>query len=93
MRRYRCALKAARLEPTFRFHDLRHSFGTAMAAAGVPIRTLMAMMGHENMQTTLIYADYAPNAHEAEMVDRAFGSIGAAASTELSMGPAEPAHQ
>jgi integrase len=44
MRRYRQALVAARLEPTFRFHDLRHSFGTAMAGAGVPMRTLMAMM-------------------------------------------------
>jgi site-specific recombinase XerD len=40
----------------------------------VPIRTLMAMMGHEDMATTLIYADYAPNAHEVEMVDRAFGA-------------------
>ena len=60
MRRYRQALKAAQLEPTFRFHDLRHSFGTATAAAGVPMRTLMAMMGHEDIHTTLIYADYAP---------------------------------
>ena len=40
MRRYRRALKAARLEQTHRFHDLRHTFGTAMAAAGVPMRTL-----------------------------------------------------
>jgi integrase len=76
MRRYRRSLKAAQLEPTFRFHDLRHTFGTAMAAAGVPMRTLMAMMGHEDMQTTLIYADYAPNAHEVEMVDRAFLPVG-----------------
>jgi integrase len=80
MRRYRRALKAAQLEPAFRFHDLRHTFGTAMAAAGVPMRTLMAMMGHEDMQTTLIYADYAPNAHEVEMVDRAFARLGQAAS-------------
>jgi integrase len=66
------ALKAARLEPPFRFHDLRHSVGTAMAGAGVPIRTLMAWMGHEDMQTTLIYAHYAPNPAEVDMVDRAF---------------------
>ena len=43
-----------------------------MAAAGVPIRTLMAMMGHEDMATTLIYADYAPNEHEVALVDAAF---------------------
>ena len=72
MRRYRRALKAARLEQTHRFHDLRHTFGTAMAAAAVPMRTLQEWMGHRDLQTTLIYADYVPNAGEAAMVDRAF---------------------
>ena len=43
-----------------------------MAAAGVPIRTLQEWMGHSNIQTTLIYADYQPSEHEAEWVRRAF---------------------
>ena len=43
-----------------RFHDLRHTFGTRMAAAGVPMRTLQEWMGHRDFQTTLIYADYTP---------------------------------
>jgi integrase len=77
MRRYRRALKAAKLEPTHRFHDLRHTFGTAMAAAGVPMRTLQEWMGHRDMATTQRYADYAPNEREVEMVDRAFGDPGA----------------
>jgi integrase len=72
MRRYRQALKAAKLEPTHRFHDLRHTFGTAMAGAGVPIRTLQAWMGHERFSTTEIYAHYVPSPEEAAMVDRAF---------------------
>ena len=50
MRRYRRALKAAKLEPTRRFHDLRHTFGTAMAAAGVPMRTLQEWMGHRDLR-------------------------------------------
>ena len=29
-------------------------------------------MGHRDIQTTMIYADYAPSAHEGEMVERAF---------------------
>jgi hypothetical protein len=29
-------------------------------------------MGHCDFKTTLIYADYAPSAHESEMVERAF---------------------
>jgi integrase len=72
MRRYRRALKAAKLEQSHRFHDLRQTFGTAMAAAAVPIRTLQEWMGHRDLQTTLIYADYVPNPGEAAMVDRAF---------------------
>jgi integrase len=72
MRRYRRALKIAKIDP-HRFHDLRHTFGTAMAAAGVPMRTLQEWMGHRDIATTQRYADYAPNEREVEMVDRAFG--------------------
>ena len=74
MRRYRRALKAALLDPEARFHDLRHTFGTAMAGAGVPMRTLQEWMGHRDIATTQIYADYAPNAREAELVEAAFAT-------------------
>jgi integrase len=55
-----------------RFHDLRHTFGTQMAAAGVPMRTLQEWMGHADIKTTQIYADYAPAANEAAIVEAAF---------------------
>jgi integrase len=54
------------------FHSLRHSFGTAMAAQGVPIRALQELMGHRDFATTLIYADYSPSEHEAEWAEEAF---------------------
>ena len=38
------------------FHTLRHSFGTWCAEAGVPVRTLMTLMGHKRIETTLRYA-------------------------------------
>jgi integrase len=72
LRRYRCALRAAQLEPKHRFHDLRHTFGTAMAAASVPMRTLQEWMGHRDIETTQRYADYAPSPHEATFVETAF---------------------
>ncbi|MGI8731109.1 MAG: tyrosine-type recombinase/integrase [Solirubrobacteraceae bacterium] len=53
-------------------HDLRHTFGTTMAAQGVPMRALQEMMGHRDFKTTLVYADYAPSAPEAEWVEAAF---------------------
>jgi len=72
LRRMRKALKEAGLDESHRFHDLRHTFGTRMAAAGVPLRTLQEWMGHRDIATTQRYADYAPSAHEAEMVAAAF---------------------
>ena len=42
-----------------RFHDLRHTFGTQMAAAGAPLRAIQEWLGHADLRTTLIYADYA----------------------------------
>ena len=77
-RRMRAALKAAKLDTAHRFHDLSHTFGTRMAAAGVPMRTLQEWMGHRDLATTQIYADYAPSAQEAEMVRRGFRRLGAA---------------
>jgi integrase len=53
-------------------YDLRHTFGTRMAAAGAPMRTLQEWMGHRDLATTQIYADYAPSAREAEMIAAAF---------------------
>ena len=55
-----------------RFHDLRHTFGTRMAGAGVPMRTLQEWMGHRDYKTTLIYADYAPSAREVDLINSAF---------------------
>jgi len=42
------------------------------------------VLGHRDFKTPLIYADYAPSAHERELVVRAFES----AAPELSPSPA-----
>jgi integrase len=71
LKRFKAALQRAGVRDV-RSHDLRHTFGTRMAAAGVPMRTLQEWMGHRDFKTTLIYADYMPSEHEADLVDRAF---------------------
>ena len=73
VRRFKAALRAGEVRQV-RFNDLRHSFATAIAAAGVPMRTLQEWMGHRDYKTTLIYADYAPNAGESDLVERAFAA-------------------
>ena len=72
MSRYRKSLKAARIDEGFRFHDLRHTFGTQMAKAGEPVTTISAWMGHADVKTTQIYMHYAPAADEAARIDAAF---------------------
>lgn len=70
-RRFAKTLERAGLRKV-RFHDLRHTFGTHCAGAGVPLRTLQEWMGHKDAKTTQVYADYAPSAHEGALVEQAF---------------------
>ncbi len=57
------------------FHELRHTFGTQMAAAGAPLRALQEWMGHADAKTTEIYAHYAPDpTGGAGFAERAFGT-------------------
>jgi integrase len=74
MARYRKALVAAGLAPTFSFHDLRHTFGTTMARQGVPVGTIQAWMGHADLTTTQLYMHYAPADGDAAIIDAAFGA-------------------
>lgn len=70
-RRFKQATRRAEIRE-ITYHELRHTFGTRMAAAGVPLRTLQYWMGHADSKTTQIYAHYQPAENEAEIVDRAF---------------------
>lgn len=71
VRRFKQALDRADVH-RITFHELRHTFGTRMAGAGTPMRTLQYWMGHADSKTTQIYAHYRPSDQEAAAVDRAF---------------------
>ena len=49
------ARAAAGLPKTFRFHDLRHNFGTLLSERGVALPTIMEMLGHRQISTTMRY--------------------------------------
>jgi integrase len=78
------------------FHDLRHTFGTMMAGAGVPLRTLQGWMGHADSRTTQIYAHFAPAEDEVQTANRVFphpgGDIGGdkLSATERNSTPENP---
>jgi integrase len=72
-KRFQATARSAGVRPV-RFHDLRHTFGTQMAAAGAPLRAVQEWMGHSDHRTTLIYADYALDPHQgAHYAEKAFG--------------------
>lgn len=73
-RRFKEALITAHVRKV-RFEDLRHTFGTRLAASGVPIRDIQEWMGHEDIKTTQIYVAYEPRKHENEAVDEAFSEV------------------
>jgi integrase len=73
-RRYLLALKDAGLERFSRFHDLRHSFASALAKAGRPERQIQEWCGHSSPSVTRRYMrSFAPEqAADLAAVDAAF---------------------
>jgi integrase len=69
-RRFQRACRDAGV-PAIRFHDLRHTFGT-MLAASVPLRTIQEFLGHADLKTTQIYAHYAKTPWEVDLVNAGF---------------------
>ena len=58
--------------PGFRFHDLRHTFRTQGAEAGVPLEVMMAQLGHMDRETSLEYVHIQQHALQRaqELIER-----------------------
>jgi integrase len=69
------ALKAAGIK-NFRWHDLRHTFASRLVMAGVDLRTVQELMGHQSYEMTLRYSHLAP-AHTMAAVQRLCGPTAA----------------
>jgi integrase len=70
----RMAFKAAQQQAGLRpikMYNLRHSFGTSLAAKGVDVRTIQALMRHARLTTTEQYVAYAPRPELANQIARA----------------------
>jgi site-specific recombinase XerD len=70
-RRYRRAQAAAEVRP-LRFHDLRHTFGSQLAARGVDLVSIKEAMGHAALSTTNRYLHARPASEQARLLTAAF---------------------
>jgi integrase len=62
------ALDAAKIEG-LRWHDLRHTFCSRLAMAGVDVRTIAELAGHKTLQMAMRYTHLAPS-HTLSAVER-----------------------
>jgi site-specific recombinase XerD len=53
------SVRRAGISRKITFHCLRHGFATHLLEQGVEMRTIQVMLGHENLETTAIYAHVA----------------------------------
>ena len=79
-RRFKRARDAAKLRP-LRFHDLRHTYGSLLAAGGVDLVTIQAAMGHSALSTTSRYLHARPASEQASIFTKIFSSSSEAALT------------
>ncbi len=42
-------------KPVKPWHGLRHTFGTELASRGVPVHHIQKLIGHKDINTTLLY--------------------------------------
>ena len=74
-RRYKRARDRAGARP-LRWHDLRHTFGSTLAAGGIDLVTIKAAMGHADLKTTERYLHAKSEAETAARFTDVFSPTG-----------------
>jgi site-specific recombinase XerD len=63
------AAEKAEIKDLTKLHSLRHTYASHLVMKGVDLPTVQRLMGHSNIQTTMVYSHLAPD-HLADAVER-----------------------
>lgn len=71
------AMKKAKIKE-FRFHDLRHTFGSHLVMQGVDLKTVQQLLGHKEIRMTMRYSHLSPEHVQkaVEKLDKAWTPYG-----------------
>lgn len=67
-RRIKYACDAAGIEPAISFHVLRHTYGSALAQAGVPLKVIAEALGHADTRVTERHYGHLSDQYVAQQV-------------------------
>jgi integrase len=80
----RVACNAAQIMPAISFHILRHTHGSRLAMAGVPMQVIAAQLGHSSVKITERHYAHLSPGYVADTIRAAFGSLGLVPETNVS---------
>jgi len=64
---FKKAVRKAGLNDAFHFHSLRHTFASYLVIKNIPIFSVSKLLGHSNVNTTMIYSHLAPEQMQKEV--------------------------
>ena len=75
-RPFKQAVKAASLDPSFTFHELRHTWASLTIMAGAPLMVAAHNLGHRDTRMVEKHYGHLSSGYVADTVRAAFGKLG-----------------
>jgi integrase len=79
----RAACVAANITPAVSFHELRHTYASRLARAGVPLGVIAAQLGHSDTRMAEKHYVHLSPSYVAETVRASFGTLGIVPETKV----------